>query len=63
MTRRIAMYMCTRSRCTTTEPQMVLISDSNRRTEATTLAVYIPLHMVRMDQDLITDCACDTVCR
>ena len=59
---RIAMYMSTRSRWTTTELQMVPIRDSNRHTEATTLAVYIPLHMVELDQYLSTDCACDTVC-
>ena len=40
------MYMATRSRWTTTEPQIAPIRDSNRHTEATTVAVYIPLHMV-----------------
>ena len=56
------MYMPTRSHWTTTEPQMVPVRDSNRRTEATTITVYIPLHMVRLDQYLSTDLACDTVC-
>ena len=55
------MYMPTRSRWTTTEPQVVCISDSNRHTEATTIAVYIPLYMVQLDQYLSTDCACDNV--
>ena len=27
----------------------------------TMIAVYIPFHMVRVDQYLRTDCACDTV--
>ena len=56
------MYMPTRFCQTSTEPQMVFIRDSNRHTEATTIAVYIPLHMVKLDQYLRTDCACDTVC-
>ena len=56
------MYMPTRSCWTTAEPQMVPIRDSNRHMEATTIAVYIPLHMVRLDQYLTENCACDTVC-
>ena len=55
------MYMPTRSRWATTEPQMVPIRDWNRHKEATTIAVYIPLHMVQLDQYLSTHCACDTV--
>ena len=55
------MYMTTRSRWTTTESQMVPIRDSNRHTEATTIAVYIRLHMVWFDQYSSTGCACDTV--
>ena len=56
------MYMPTLSRWTTTEPQMIPTRDWNQHTEATTMAVYISLHMVRLDQYLSTDCACDTVC-
>ena len=55
------MYMPTRTRWTTTEPQMVPIRDSNCHVGATTIAVYIALHMVRLDQYLSTDSACDTV--
>ena len=60
ITLRVAVYMPTGSRWTTTEPEMVPTRDSNRHTEATTLAMYIPLHMVQLDQYLSTDCACDT---
>ena len=59
---RIAMYMPTRSRWTTTEPQMVPIKDSNRHTEATKVDVYIPLHMVQLAPYLSTYCACYTMC-
>ena len=45
--------MSTLSRWTTTKPQMVPIRDSNRHTEATTLAVYMPLHIVQLNQYLI----------
>ena len=46
---------------TTTEQQMVPIGDSNLHTEATTITVYIPFHMARLDQYLSTNCVCDTV--
>ena len=45
------------------KPQIVPVRDSNRHTEATAIAVYIPLHMFQLDQYLSTDCVCDTVCR
>ena len=38
--------MSTQSCLTTTELQIVPIRDRNRHTEVTTLAMYIPLHMV-----------------
>ena len=44
------------------EQQMVPIRDLNQHTEATTIAVYIPLHMLRLDQYLSTDCACEAAC-
>ena len=44
---RIEIYMPTGSRWTTTELHMVPINDTNRHTEATTLAMYVLLHMVR----------------
>ena len=56
------MYMSTRYCWTTTDPLIVPIRDSNRHTEATAIDVYILLHMVRLDQYLSTDCACDSVC-
>ena len=56
------MYVSTQSRWTTTELQMVPIRDSNRHTEATMIAMYIPLHSVQLDQYSSTDGACDTVC-
>ena len=56
------MDMFTWSPWTTTEAQMVPIMDPYRVTEATTVTVYIPLHMVRLDQYLSTVYACDTVC-
>ena len=56
------MSMFTRSRWTTTELHVVPIRDSKPHTKATTLAVYIFLHMVQFDQYLSADCACDTVC-
>ena len=59
---RIATYMSTRSRWATTELQMDPIRDSNQHTKATTLAVYIVLHMVPVDKYLSTDCACDHLC-
>ena len=46
----IAMYMPTWSPWTTTEPQRVHIRDSNKHTEATTIPVYISLHMARLVQ-------------
>ena len=46
------MYMSTPSCWTTTDLQIVPIRDTNRHTEGTMLAMYIPLHMVQFAQVL-----------
>ena len=40
---------------------MVPIRESNQHTDATMIALYIPFHMVRLDQCLSADFASDTV--
>ena len=59
---RIATHLSARFRWATTELQMDSIRDSNQHTKATTLAVYILLHIVLVDKYGNKDCARDIVC-
>ena len=59
---RITTHLSAQSHWATTELQMDPIRDLNQHTKATTVAVYILLHIVLVDKYLNKDCARDIVC-